>query len=334
MAVNLQSLRREMKEIQQQKKFLELTNKILTDNSVTLENKVKSLGRYLKKSNSATKELAQEKTFSKTISKLSTIKKKTSAKKQRTIVLPSLVFALILGSVSSVGISDVLSANQITGNDSLTSGYVIQNLKGDTVDTWVSWNLVDEKTLHVNIINGDKYPKQAEIIRNTILSTESIELDDFLQHKGPKGSYSTYFMGWNGALDYASTIKDTKLFIPTNLQVIESNLGQGDITIELSNMRSGDGYSGYTKSITDANNNQILKSHIVIYEIESLSNSQIETISRHEMGHALGLAHSSAPEDLMAPLIITEYPYISECDIEAIVSLYDGGEKSHVVCEK
>lgn len=216
----------------------------------------------------------------------------------------------------------------------LNSNYLIQNLKGDTVDTWVSWNLVEGQTLYVNIINGDRYPEQAEIIRNTILSTESIEIDDKLQHKGPAGTYSTYFMGWNGALDYASTVKDTELFIPTNLQVIESKSGQGDITIELSNMKSGDGYSGYTKSITDANNNQILKSRITIYDIESISNAQLETISRHEMGHALGLAHSSAPEDLMAPTITTNYPYISECDLDAIVSLYDNEESSQVVCEK
>lgn len=36
----------------------------------------------------------------------------------------------------------------------------------------------------------------------------------------------------------------------------------------------------------------------------------------------------------MAPIIKTEYPYISECDVDAIKSLYDGGKKSNVVCEK
>ncbi|MEX1053959.1 MAG: matrixin family metalloprotease, partial [Nitrosopumilaceae archaeon] len=51
-------------------------------------------------------------------------------------------------------------------------------------------------------------------------------------------------------------------------------------------------------------------------------------------GHAFGLAHSSATEDLMHPVIQTEYPYISQCDIDTIKSLYDGNKKSEVICER
>ena len=51
------------------------------------------------------------------------------------------------------------------------------------------------------------------------------------------------------------------------------------------------------------------------------------------MGHAIGLAHSTAPEDLMHPEIKTNFPYISECDIDALQSLYDGAKTSQVVCE-
>ena len=140
-------------------------------------------------------------------------------------------------------------------------------------------------------------------------------------------------MGWSGALTKASE-NPSELYIPNKFEVIESSRGEGDITIHLTNTRNGDGNSGFTNSIADDSQNQILKSDITIYEVDKLSNAQFETILRHEFGHALGLAHSTAPEDLMYPIMETEYPYISDCDIDAIVLLYDNGKSSQVVCEK
>jgi len=36
----------------------------------------------------------------------------------------------------------------------------------------------------------------------------------------------------------------------------------------------------------------------------------------------------------MHPEVLTAYPYISECNIDAILSLYDGEKLSKVECEK
>ena len=52
------------------------------------------------------------------------------------------------------------------------------------------------------------------------------------------------------------------------------------------------------------------------------------------MGHVVGLAHSTDPSDLMYPSLDMAVPYISECDVEALVNLYSGGETSEVVCSK
>jgi len=215
----------------------------------------------------------------------------------------------------------------------INDGYVIQNLQGDTIDTWLSWRIVPEQTLHVGIVDGKKYPDKVELIKQVILSEESIEIDDSLLGKGTKGSTSVYYVGWAGALKQAADIP-TQFSIPQNFQVIETTSGQGEITIMLTDEKDGDGYSGYTKSIADSAQNQILKSTITIYEVDKLTDDQFKTILRHELGHAIGLAHSTAPEDLMAPTIQTQYPYISDCDIDSIVKLYDGGKKSQVVCEK
>ena len=217
--------------------------------------------------------------------------------------------------------------NTVEAHDS----YIIQNLKGDTVDTWLSWRLVDGTVLHVNVIDANKYSGKLDLIKEVVLSQEPIEIDDSLLHKGPKGSTSTYYVGWAGALAKSSE-DPTKFYIPDKLDVIESTKGAGDITIMLVNEQSGDGYSGYTKSIADPSQNQILKSYITIYEVDKLSDEQFKTILRHELGHAFGLAHSSVTDDLMYPVIQTEYPYISQCEIDAIKSLYNGNKKSEVIC--
>jgi len=62
--------------------------------------------------------------------------------------------------------------------------------------------------------------------------------------------------------------------------------------------------------------------------------ANVEFTILHEFGHALGLGHSTDPEDLMAPVILTDFPYISECNVDAMISLYDGNESSQAVCEK
>jgi len=212
------------------------------------------------------------------------------------------------------------------------SKYLVQNLQGDTLKTWYPWMIVGTTALQVNILNNDvATDEKIDIIKNTVLSEESIEIDNSLTHKGPKGTTTTYFIGWAGALKNAAQ-SETELQIPINFEIVTANKQMGDITIELTSLKDPDGYAGYTKSIVSQE--QILKSYITIYEADSLSNDQLSSIFRHEFGHALGLAHSSAPEDLMAPIIETDYPYISDCNMDAIIGLYDGKSSSEVECQK
>ncbi|MGQ0638609.1 MAG: matrixin family metalloprotease, partial [Nitrososphaerota archaeon] len=142
---------------------------------------------------------------------------------------------------------------------------------------------------------------------------------------------SAYYKGWTGAMNKAAS-EPTVYYIPQTFDVIDKPKGTGQVVITLVKEKDPDGYSGFTRSITD--NNQILKSSITIYQADTITKEQMGAIIRHEFGHALGLAHSTAPEDLMAPIIKTEYPYISDCDIDAIRALYDGKKTSQVVCEK
>ncbi len=242
--------------------------------------------------------------------------------------------ALLIASAISIGIITAYGLNpyytHYTSSEFRTQ-YLIENLRGDTVETWKHWNVLDTDSIVVNIVNADSISdEKIDAIRNAILSEKTVQIEDYLQHKGPKGSSSTYYEGWTGAVRAANG--PTAFYIPQSFTIIESSKGEGQITIRLATETNADGYTGYTKSTVE--NDQILKSAITIYDANELSVEQIEIILRHEFGHALGLAHSTASEDLMAPIITTPYPYISECDIDAITALYNGKTASETVCEK
>jgi len=321
-----------LKEEEQEKIILEKLEELLTNEIKQDKKTIHELNDTVTKLNQNQKENQQEELFLNRMVKDEEIKNIILAKKNLIVIaLAAIVISAGFVSYSTYVISVVGSQYKIENSGNMQSGYVIQNLRGDTIDTWLSWRLVDGAIINVNLIDGEKYPDKAEIVRTVLLSEESIEIDNSLLHKGLKGTTSTYYVGWAGAL--GSIQKQTEFYIPNKFNLIESTKGEGDITIRLTSQRNGDGYSGYTKSIADDSQNQILKSEVTIYEVGNLSKAQFETILRHELGHALGLAHSTATEDLMFPTIETDYPYISSCDIDAIILLYDGGKKSEVTCE-
>ncbi len=235
---------------------------------------------------------------------------------------------IMLVMTTGVDINFLESSSQ--ESDSFKTKLLIENLRGDTVDTWKSWRLIGT-SMNVNIVNPrgmDEY--KIDIIIDAITSDESIDVDDSISHKGPKGTSSLYYNGWSGALKQVSDI-ETKFNIPTNFNVIKSYGGESDVIITLSNLKDSDGFTGYTKSIVDGN--EIVKSFITIYEVSNLTDEELSTIVRHEFGHELGLGHSTATEDLMAPSIDMTIPYISQCNIAAIEDLYNGIQGS-TVCEK
>lgn len=212
------------------------------------------------------------------------------------------------------------------------SNYVIQNLQGDTVDTWVSWNIPKDRILHIHIVNTANLSQdKINIIKDVIQSTQAVSIDDSLNDKGPKGTSSTYYLGWQGAAAAAYS-EPTKMYIPQQFDIDGSPNAVGDIELILTNDVNPDGLSGYTKSMTD--NHQILKSKITIYQADKIPTDWLAAVVRHEFGHALGLGHSTANEDLMNGMIQTNYPFVSECDVDALKGLYDGDENSKVVCKK
>ena len=255
---------------------------------------------------------------------------KIQNKRQLTVIITAII---IISGVGSFYLNDLMTLVPHTSS-SLSTNYLIQNLQGEPVDTWVSWKKPDAGVFNIHVQNS-KYVTQERLdaIFDVIMTDKKIELDDSITHKGPKGTNSTYYAGWHGALN--SITSDTKFNIIKTIRFhVDDEVPTGDIMIELTNLSNPDGYAAYTQSIVDESNHQILKSAITVYYIDKINLEELKTLVRHELGHAFGLAHSTDPEDLMAPIITTDYPYISECDLDAIIDLYDGGESSKVICEK
>lgn len=321
-------------ELEQEKLILGKINDLLIEKETTSELKMGKLKDDLTKSEHDKNEFAQKAlVLDKTVREGEQKIRRLTKKNITIVVISALVVGTGFGAYSIYVVGLVGQQYQVSNLGTLPTGYVIQNLRGDTVNTWLSWRLVSGSTLHVGITNGLQHSEKIPLIMDVITSEESISVDDSLLHKGPKGTTSTYYLGWQGALNEAAK-KSTEFYIPTKLEIVESAGGEGEITIILTDSASGDGNSGFTNSIADTEQNQILKSKITIYNVSDLSDDQFKTILRHEFGHALGLAHSTAPEDLMAPTIMTLYPYISECDVDSISKLYDGGKNSQVICDK
>lgn len=209
----------------------------------------------------------------------------------------------------------------------LKTSYVVQNLKGDAMETWYAWQPRDK--IEIKIVGENDYPKdKIDAVKRAILSTETIDIDNVMVFKGNEGT-STYWVGWKGAVDY---IRE-KRGIEKPLEISFTDKDEADIIITLTNSKSGEGLSGITNSLVNDKEQTILRSFITIYESDKLSNDHMEIIIRHEFGHVAGLAHSTAPEDLMYPVIQTPAPYISECDVDALYHLYTGGKTSQVICE-
>lgn len=239
------------------------------------------------------------------------------------LLLPVIFLLLIVSGIDSI------VADFIQGEDSFQSKYFVENLRGDTIDTWKSWRLIGS-TLNVNVIVPNNLPSEKfEVISNAINSMEAVEI---ISSNGKEQS-SRYYNGWKGAINDAnSKIGKTRYQLPLEFNIMQLSGGQGDIIINLSNIKDVDGYTGFTKSIVDGN--EILKSFITIYDAKNLTDEELATITRHEFGHALGLGHSTAPEDLMAPTIDMTFPLISECNVLALVDLYNEGEGGKTTCEK
>lgn len=194
------------------------------------------------------------------------------------------------------------------------------NAKGSeltTINTFLPWKAQTDKTLQVSIIKDTPLsPDQLESVKKAITGDGTIKFDD-----------STTYVSWQKALETTSGYK-TKLSMPA-VEIVADNNNKADITITITDKKDTRGYSGFTTYVIE--DNQIVKSNVTIYDIDSITGEQISSITRHEFGHALGLAHADSPDDLMYDIV--QVPsYVTDCDIGTLLALYDGNVQSVSKC--
>lgn len=321
----------EINELKQEKKFLDVINTTLSDELEKTAKENVGLKKDLTDGYHIIKEREQEKMFA---SKSAQDEQEKNFRLQKKHYM-SIVSIVLVVSGGFVGYSyyenQVLLKATTHDMSNYSSNYVIQNLQGDTVDTWVSWNIENGRIIHIHVVNDANLPQtMIDSMESAIVSTKTVNIDDSQVGTGSKGTSSVYYIGWQGAAAQAY-LKPTKLYVPQKFDINGSPDQVGDVEIILTNDVSPDGYSGYTKSLVDGN--QILKSKITVFKANNLDADRLEAIVRHEFGHALGLGHSTAPDDLMHQML-PDYPYISSCDVDALNGLYNGDMNSKVVCTK
>jgi len=327
----LQQLSQELLELRQEKMMFEKFTTLTEAEKEEMQKARDEMKTKYETEKQTAVEQEQEKMFLEKEVEIEHKEKETAVKKYyKTAIMAAIAIAVVAG-VYSVMFAELAGQQYQIAAINQPTGYVIQNLRGDIIDTWIAWRITKGEVLRITLSGSALTDERFEIIKDVFLNTEPMEIDNLLLHKGLKGTTSIHYSGWTGAM-LAAAETPTQFFIPVEFEITDKG-GIGDINIKLENAINPDGFAGWTSSIVDEVNNQILKSDITIYQTSDYSDNALAAIVRHEVGHALGLAHASDPEDLMAPTITTGFPYISPCDIAAMTSLYDNGGHSTVTCE-
>lgn len=161
------------------------------------------------------------------------------------------------------------------------------------------WN--DTQEIPVVILSDYDIESEKVVAVRQVISSEK-------HHEG--------FFDWSSGLSY---ISDT-LGVDVPSIRITDDVNEAKITILLSQFNGEKNLDGITRY--QMINGKINQALVIIYDSDTLTQDQIQLVSRHEMGHALGLGHTSNPFDLMHPVFDFQYGLISLFDLNSLSEMY------------
>ncbi|MGQ0638312.1 MAG: hypothetical protein ACT4N1_02980, partial [Nitrososphaerota archaeon] len=136
-----------VKGLEQEKIILEELNEFLSSDAKELENSKNELERKISTQQNKSKEIEQEKNL---LDSLIEETQKSSLKITKKYYI-SIALIAIVASVAFVAYSDYQNEVLIKTTSEFLKNYnskfVIQNLKGDTIDTWISWRLSEGRQI-------------------------------------------------------------------------------------------------------------------------------------------------------------------------------------------
>ena len=157
------------------------------------------------------------------------------------------------------------------------------------------------------------------VVRDSSVNENYVSIvEDSINSKEVKKTGRPLFLGWNEGINEISKALDVE--IPT-MQIKHTLDSSESITIYLTGKESKEGFDGYTNLYYNANK-EIIKAVVTIYNADELNKKEMESIIRHELGHALGLSHTTIENDLMRPNIDTNFNAISLFDLIALAHMY------------
>jgi hypothetical protein len=173
-----------------------------------------------------------------------------------------------------------------------------------TIDTRAFWS--GKSHLDVYVSSDGASQLSVKSVQSTILGNTSM-LD---------GAYSH----WNGLLSEFQQASVPRLDVVDN--AIKAN-----IKIVLTDSTRQDYKPGMTRLYADKLTGEIVQAEVYIYSTDKLyRQGMLEYVVGHELGHALGLSHSTDPRSIMYPLIEFEDGQVinrlGTCEAQGISALY------------